>query len=109
MKKARFFLTLAVTMLSLLLAGPLIGHGILPGTGVAYAQEDWQKEFEDICSKTQDAMAFTPDELRTLVARCDTIKPLIENLTETPRKVYLKRLRMCRDLFVFALESKENK
>lgn len=68
-------------------------------SGVAYAQESWKNEFEDICSKTQDAMMFTPDEL----------KPLIEKLDETQRKVYSKRLQLCRDLLAFVLESKEKK
>jgi hypothetical protein len=78
-------------------------------SGVAYAQESWKNEFEDICSKTQDAMMFTPDELRTLIARCDKLKPLIEKLDETQRKVYSKRLQLCRDLLAFVLESKEKK
>ncbi len=73
----------------------------------AYAQDDWKTEFEDICSKTNDAMALTKKELKTLIERCDKLKPLIEKLDEAPRKVYLKRLQACRDLFVFVLESKE--
>ncbi len=77
--------------------------------GVAYAQEDWKKEFEDICGKTQDAMSFSPSELRQLVERCDKLKPIIEKLEPSERKVYLRRLEMCRELFAFTLESKEKK
>ena len=77
--------------------------------GTAYAEQDWKAEFDDICEKTQDAMAYSPEELRKLVERCDKIKPLIEKLGETERKVYLRRLEMCRELFVFTLESKEKK
>jgi hypothetical protein len=77
--------------------------------GVAHAQEDWKNEFDDICGKTQDAMDYSSEELRHLIDRCDRIMPLIEKLDQTRRKVYLKRLQMCRDLFVFALESKEKK
>ncbi len=79
------------------------------GTGVAYAQADWKIEFEDICSKTQDAMSFTVEELKALIERADKLKPLVQKLDETERKVYLKRLQMCRDLFPFALEDKEKK
>ncbi len=75
--------------------------------GVVHAQDDWKIEFDDVCSKTQDAVIFSPDELRNLIARCDKLKPLIEKLDETQRKVFLKRLQLCRDLFSFALESKE--
>ena len=50
--------------------------------GLAHAQEDWRKEFDDVCSKIQDAMVFTPDELRDFVGRCDKLKPQIEKLDE---------------------------
>jgi hypothetical protein len=77
--------------------------------GLAHAQEDWKKEFDDVCSKTQDAMVLTSDELRSLVDRCDKLKPLVEKLDESQRKVYTKRLRSCRDLYFFVLESREKK
>lgn len=74
----------------------------------AWAQEGWRTEFDDVCSKTQDAMVFTQDELKDLVSRCDRLRPQIEKLDESQKKVYLKRLRMCRDLYLFVLESREN-
>jgi len=75
-------------------------------TRSAYAQDDWNKEFEDICSRTQDVMSFSIEELKDLMERCERLKPSIEKLDDTRRRVYLKRLKMCRDLFAFALESK---
>ena len=84
-------------------------EGGLFATRVVHAQEDWRKEFDDVCSKTQDAMVFTPDELRDLVARCDKLRPVVEKLEESQRKVYLKRLRLCRDLYLFVLESRDKK
>jgi len=77
------------------------------GIRSAYAEEEWKKEFEAICSRTDDAMSFSKEELKTLVARCDALKSLIEKLDESARKVYLRRLQTCRDLFAFVLESKE--
>ena len=77
--------------------------------GLVSAQESWKQEFEDICAKTQDAMTLSVEELKALVERCDRLKPEIEKLGETERKVYLKRLQMCRDLYAFVLESKEKK
>ena len=70
-------------------------------------QEAWQKEFDDICSKTQDAMTFSEEELVSLVSRCDALRPQIEKLDETRKKVYLERLRMCRGLYAYVLESKK--
>jgi hypothetical protein len=100
-----FFLALAVFLPS----GILWTGADMPWQGgVVLAQEGWLKEFEDICAKTQDAMALGTDELKGLIARCDALKPLIDKLPETQRKVYLKRLQGCRDLYVFVLESKQN-
>jgi len=69
-------------------------------------REAWQKEFNDICSRTQDAMTFSKEELTSLISRCDALKPEIEKLDETRKKVYLERLRMCRGLYAYVLESK---
>lgn len=76
-----------------------------PAAIAANTQEDWRAEFDDICSKTDDAAALKQPELKSLIERCDRLKPRIEKLDESAAKVYLKRLRSCRDLFVFMLES----
>ena len=75
--------------------------------GIAYSQEEWKKEFDEICSKTGNAMAFSVEELKSLVDRCDALKPRIEKLDEPQRKVTLKRLQMCRDLYTFVLEKEK--
>jgi hypothetical protein len=71
-----------------------------------HAQE-WKDEFDDICGKTTDAMKLSPEELKGLIERCHKLKVVIEQLEETQKKVYLKRLSLCQDLFVFVLQSKE--
>ncbi|KAF0219503.1 MAG: hypothetical protein FD174_1963 [Geobacteraceae bacterium] len=73
----------------------------------ACAEEPWRKEIADICSRTDDSMSLSKAELQSLIERCDKLKPVIESLEETPRKVYRKRLQMCRELFAFVLQSKE--
>ncbi|MDP3297565.1 MAG: hypothetical protein Q8N09_08250 [Thermodesulfovibrionia bacterium] len=75
----------------------------------SYAENDWRVEFNDICSKTNTAMSLTKEELTSLIERCDKLKATIETLDETPKKVYLKRLQMCRDMFVFVIENIEKK
>jgi len=72
-----------------------------------YAEDDWKKEFEEICSRTDDAMSFSKEQLKDLIARCDKLKPTIGALDESTKKVYLRRLQMCRDFLAFVLESKE--
>jgi hypothetical protein len=53
-------------------------------------------------------MNFSEDELAKLVQRCDALLPQIEKLDETRKKVYMGRLRMCRGLYAYVLESKRN-
>jgi hypothetical protein len=98
---------LAAVLLALLM--PAVEQGVLTSAGLIYAQDDWKTEFETVCAKTQDPGALSDNELKELVQRCDKLKPLMEKLDETQRKVYLKRLQMCRNLFVFVLESREKK
>jgi len=85
-------------------AGVVVGKATLP---LARAEEGWSAEFESVCSKTQDAMVLSSDELRALIVRCDTLKPKIDALDESRRKVYGKRLQQCRDLYDFVLKSRE--
>ncbi len=89
------------------LAALIIGFIVFVFSQNVNAEQDWKAEFDDICSKTNYAMSLTKDEIKSLIKRCDNLKPAIEKLDESAKKVYLKRLQMCRDMFVFTLESKE--
>lgn len=94
---------------ALVLAAPLprcAAPSVLPA---ARAAEAWRDEFERICAKTQDAMTLTTDELRALVAAADALLPRIEQLGESERKVYGRRLKACRNLYAFMLETREEK
>jgi hypothetical protein len=79
-----------------------------PVTGTAPAAEapDWRTEFEDICVRTADAQSMTVEDLTRLVSRCEALRPQIEKLNESERKVFLRRLKMCQELFRYVLESK---
>jgi hypothetical protein len=107
-KRGRLVIALAIVLFGL--SGTAVFFdGSLAVLAATSAQDDWKKEFEDICSQTQDALLFTPEELKGLVGRCDALKPRIEKLDESQKKIYLKRLHMCRDLFTYAIESKAGK
>jgi hypothetical protein len=100
MRGRRAFLVAVLAVATVLAAGA--GR-----TARAQAPGDWKKEFEEVCAKTQDAMALPMEELRSLVARCDRLKPQIDRLDESQRKVYGRRLQVCRDLYQFVIESRE--
>jgi Spy/CpxP family protein refolding chaperone len=92
------------------IAAILMFVGLLSLSGIMAAASDapeaWQKEFEEVCSQTQDAMGFTPHQLEGLVRRCDALVPQIEKLDDVHKRVYLPRLRQCRGVFSYVLESK---
>ncbi len=78
-----------------------------PWGATGRAAEPWRAEFDAVCAKTQDAMALTSPELQALVVRCDALKPVIDALDESTRKVYARRLKGCRDLYQFVLDFRE--
>lgn len=97
---------LVLVMIALL---PLAASS-LPGTSLvatAHAEESWRGELEELCARTNDAMTFSPEELKRLVEKCDGLKKRLDELDESSRKVYGKRLKMCRDFYAFMLESKQ--
>jgi len=80
--------------------------------GHAYAQNDWKQAYADTCRETQNAMSLSADELTDKINRCDKLLDRIHELdgpNGTERKVYTKRLKMCRELYLFALQYKEKK
>jgi len=94
---------------SISLLSGAVGGAALFATGTASAAEapDWRTEFDDICGRTAEAQSLSAEDLTRLMSRCDSLKPRIEKLGESERKVFLKRLNMCRELFRYVLESKD--
>ena len=89
---------------------PSLTGGPSFGPPVLLAQEvGWKAEYDSVCSKTDIAMTLSGEELQALIARCDQLKPKIEAEEESTRKVYLRRLQMCRELYKYVLDSKGTK
>jgi len=107
-RSARVILFAVATAIFLFGSPLLIGHPSF-GLAVLLAQEGWRAEYESVCAKTDVAMTLTVEELKGLIARCDKLKPQIEKEEESTSKVYLRRLKMCSDLYKYILESKESK
>ena len=83
------------------------------GSFWVYAQDDWKQEYAAVCSRTQNAMSLTPDELKDYIERCDKLLGQINELegpqAATEKKVYTRKVKMCRDLYEFAFKQKEGK
>lgn len=109
MNKSKITAVILASAIVLALLSPGGTKSMLNPAGTAYAQDDWKMEFDTVCAKSQDSGAIPFEELKELVTRCDKLRLRIDKLDETQKKVYLKRLQMCRDLFSFVLESREKK
>jgi len=72
----------------------------------AYGEGAWRTDFDATCAQSNDAMALSMPELQKLIEQCDRLQKIIETEEETVRKVFLKRLQLCRNLYVFVLETK---
>ena len=88
-------------------------HGglIVSNPGSAYAQQDWKQEYSAVCADTQNVMLLTSEELKNQIDRCDKLLARIDGpdglKSASEKKVYGKRLKMCRDLYEFSLNHKE--
>ena len=80
----------------------MAGHSAYSAEG----GDGWRKEFDDICARTMEAQSLSTEELGKLVDRCDKLRPRIEKLDDPERKVFLRRLQLCCDLYRYVLDSK---
>ena len=76
--------------------------------GGAWSEEAWRAEFEATCARTGEAMDLSPGELGVLIERCGALQKIVETQEESVRKVYLKRLQLCRNLYAYVLAYKKN-
>jgi hypothetical protein len=75
----------------------------------AYADEGWKAEFDYICGMTDQATDMKTDELNDLLSRCEKLKPIIESSDHPQKKIFVKRLDKCKNLFLYLLEVKSKK
>jgi hypothetical protein len=73
----------------------------------AFGEETWRTDFDTVCAQSNEAMTLSVSDLKMLIDKCDRLQKVIEAQEETVRKVFLKRLQLCRNLYVFVLESKQ--
>jgi hypothetical protein len=77
-----------------------------PASGAAGSEGDWKVELEKVCVKTDISMTLSREELQALILRCEELEKRIGEEDEVVRRIYLRRLKRCRNLFVYMMESK---
>ena len=68
---------------------------------------DWKDEFEYICSRTGDADSYSIEELQALIDRSDKLLKKIKASDNKRKKIFIMRLKKCRNFFAFTIEVKQ--
>jgi hypothetical protein len=74
----------------------------------AYAEDSWKPSFEEICSKVQATDNLSTAELAALIDKADKLAPVIQASDSPSKKVYILRLKKCRSLFEFIIDTKKS-
>ena len=80
---------------------------LVAAASYAAEQDEWKADFDRLCGVTDMAHTFSADELRSLVVDCDRLMATLEKVNPPKKKLYLFRLKKCRNLFSFMLSTKE--
>ena len=72
--------------------------------------QDWKEEFGAVCGETQGAASLSIEKLQEYINRCDKLQDRLDELNggngSTEKKVYARRLKMCRDVYEYTLQFK---
>ncbi len=115
MRKARKSFTLSglVFVTSLLMATGICADVDSPGKASqlrncsddpACQRASWKEEFERICIQTEIATSLTHEQLRKLISDSDELLIRLQQLDEPQAKIYIFRIRNCREFFAYALQ-----
>lgn len=98
MKKICFYLIVGVLF-----------FGLLPAR--AGQEPDWKEEYGAVCSETQGAVSLSVEKLQEYISRCEKLQERLDELNGsnggTEKKVYSRRLKMCRDVYEYTLQYKK--
>lgn len=74
---------------------------------VGVESANWQEDFERLCGATEAVDSLTAEELNGLVAECDALLEVIDKQAGKQKKIYLFRLKKCRNFFQYMVKLKE--
>ena len=69
--------------------------------------QSWIEDFDKICGQAEDADSLPTAKLKELVMESDKLLEVIEAGSDPRKKVYIFRLRKCRNLFVYIIDLRE--
>ena len=78
------------------------------GNILSAADMDWQESFDRICAITADSEKLTIDQLSDLITESEELLLRIESSDILKKKMYLIRLKKCRNFLVFMRDVKQD-
>ena len=73
----------------------------------AGAAEDWKATFDLVCGSVQAAESMSEKEIASMIEKAEKLVPVIQASNDPAKKVYLVRLKKCRGVYEFMLETKK--
>jgi hypothetical protein len=86
---------------SMTTAGAKVGS---PTGNSFVGRDNWREEFDRICVHTNVATSLSGEQLNQLIEDSNRLLDILDTLDHPHKKVFILRLRNCREFFKFALE-----
>ena len=77
-------------------------------TDLSLGSSGWKADFDRLCGYTNQADEFSIEKLDGLVKECDALLAKIEKSGAPDKKIYLFRLKKCRNFFEYMADLKRN-
>ncbi len=75
----------------------------------AVAQDQWKEQFNRICNYTDISDTLNDEELNALIKDSDVLIDKLETLDMPEAKVYIFRLKKCRNMYRFIIDTRAAK
>ena len=80
---------------------------MLHGNVFATAGMDWRESFDRVCAISADSENLTIDQLNVLITESDELLVRIKGSEDPKKKLYLIRLKKCRNFLIFMRNFKQ--
>ena len=82
---------------------------LLPYFSLHAAAQSWVEDFDKICAQAEVADSLPTGTLKELALESDKLLAVIEASNDPRKKVFIFRLKKCRNLFVYIMDLREAK
>jgi hypothetical protein len=76
---------------------------------VPAAAVEWREDFERLCAGIETAEGMSSEELEGAVKECDKLLKTLEEIDNPKKKMFIFRLKKCRNFYQYSIDLKEGK